>query len=61
MNNLLAKVVFGSRTRFFHKLHSLGEIIEDLQKETRAIVDGYFRGRLRVPGPGLAGTGSPWL
>lgn len=38
MSGLLAKVVFRSRTRFFHKLYSLGEIIEELQKEVRTIV-----------------------
>jgi hypothetical protein len=37
MSSLLAKVVFRARTRFFHKLHSLGEIIEELQAEARAI------------------------
>ncbi len=39
ISSLLAKFVFSGRTRFFHKLNSLEEIIEDLQKETRAIVD----------------------
>ena len=39
MNSLLAKVVFRGRTRFFHKLHALKEIIEELQKETRWIVE----------------------
>jgi hypothetical protein len=39
MDSLLAKVVFRGRTRFFHKLHALKEIIEELQKETRAIVE----------------------
>jgi hypothetical protein len=38
MDNLLAKVVFRGRTRFFHKLHALKEIIEELQKETHIIV-----------------------
>jgi hypothetical protein len=38
MSGLLAKAVFSSRTRFFHKLKSLEEIIEGLQKETRLIV-----------------------
>ena len=49
MNNLLAKVVFRERTRFFHKLYSLGEIIEDLQKEARAIVDGISEGASQFP------------
>ena len=31
-DNFLAKVLFGGRSRFFHKLHALGEIIEELQK-----------------------------
>jgi len=35
---MLAKVVFHQRTRFFHKLYSLNEIIEELQDEARAIV-----------------------
>src|ERR1700730_4346693 len=39
MDNLLAKVVFRGRMRFVHKLHALKEIIEELQKETRVIVD----------------------
>jgi len=38
MNSLLAKVVFRGRTRFFHKLDSLDEIIGELQKQARAIV-----------------------
>ena len=44
MSGLLAKVVFRGRTRFFHKLESLGEIIEDLQKQARAIVIGVADG-----------------
>jgi hypothetical protein len=39
MNNLLAKVLFRTRTRFFHKLESLGEIIQELQREVRELVD----------------------
>jgi hypothetical protein len=38
-SSLLAKVVFGSRMRFFHKLNALEEIIERLQEETRVIVE----------------------
>jgi hypothetical protein len=38
MDNLLAKIVFRGRTRFFHKLQALKEIIEELQKETAVIV-----------------------
>jgi hypothetical protein len=44
MDNLLAKVVFRERTRFFHKLNALKEIIEELQKETRVIVDDVAGG-----------------
>ncbi len=49
MNNLLARVVFRERTRFFHKLQSLGEIIEDLQKEARAILAGIADGASQFP------------
>jgi hypothetical protein len=49
MNNLLAKVVFRERTRFFHKLHSLGEIVGDLQMEARAILAGISKGASQVP------------
>jgi hypothetical protein len=38
MNNVLAKVLFRERTRFFHKLHCLGEIVEEVQKEAREIL-----------------------
>jgi hypothetical protein len=44
MNNLLAKVVFRQRTRFFHKLYSLAEIVEHSQKEVHAVVDGISEG-----------------
>ena len=49
MNNLLAKVVFRERTRFFHKLHSLGEIVEDLQKEASVIVADISDGAFEFP------------
>jgi hypothetical protein len=49
MDNLLAKVVFRGRTRFFHKLHALKEIIEELQKETRVIVDDVSDGEPVFP------------
>jgi hypothetical protein len=42
MNNVLAKVLFRERSRFFHKLDSLGEIIEDVRQEARKIVCGIF-------------------
>ena len=49
MDNVLAKVLFRERTRFFHKLHSLGEIIESLQKEARAILHDISEGVSQVP------------
>jgi hypothetical protein len=49
MNNLLARVVFRERTRFFHKLQSLDEIIEDLQREARAILAGIADGASEFP------------
>ena len=49
MNNLLAKVVFRERTRFFHKLYSLGEIVDDAQKEAGAILAAISQGSSQVP------------
>jgi hypothetical protein len=49
MDNLLAKVVFRGRTRFFHKLNALKEIIEELQRETRLIVEGVAEGAQVIP------------
>jgi hypothetical protein len=49
-DNLLARILFGGRTRFFHKLHALKEIIEELQKETRAIVQDVSGGAPVFPG-----------
>ncbi len=49
MNNLLAKVVFRERTRFFHKLYSLAEIIEDSQKEAQAILVDISEGASKLP------------
>lgn len=40
-NNLLAKVVFRQRTRFFHKLYALGEIVEELQKQMAEVVANF--------------------
>lgn len=37
-NSVLAKVVFGQRSRFFHKLYSIDEIVGGLQKEMHAVV-----------------------
>jgi hypothetical protein len=44
MDGLLATVVFHGRTRFFHKLHALKDIIEELQKETRIVVEDVIDG-----------------
>ena len=52
MNNLLAKVVFRGRTRFFHKLASLDEIIADSQREAHAIVDSIAEGASQFPDRG---------
>lgn len=49
MDSVLAKVLFRERTRFFHKLYSLGEIIEDLQKEVRAILADILAGTPGFP------------
>ena len=49
MNSLLAKVVFRERTRFFHKLYSLGEIVDDAQKEAGAILAAISQGSSQVP------------
>ena len=49
MSSMLSKIVFRERTRFFHKLESLGEIIEDLQKEVQTIVSELTDGVLVFP------------
>lgn len=49
MSGLLAKVVFSGRTRFFHKLNSIEEIVEELQKETRSIVNKVVEGNSMFP------------
>ncbi len=49
MDNVLAKVLFRERTRFFHKLHSLGEIVESLQKEARSLLSELSEGVSQVP------------
>jgi hypothetical protein len=40
VNGLLGKVLFRERTRFFHKLHSLGEIVEHVSQEARVTIEG---------------------
>ena len=49
MNNVLAKVLFRERTRFFHKLHSLGEIVDDAKKEAGTILDVIAKGDSVLP------------
>jgi hypothetical protein len=49
MDSVLAKVLFRERTRFFHKLSALGEIIEDVQKEVRAILAEISEGAYDFP------------
>lgn len=49
MNSLLAKVLFRGRTRFFHKLYSLAEIVEDSQKEALEIVGGISESASQFP------------
>jgi hypothetical protein len=49
MDGLLATVVFHGRTRFFHKLHALKDIIGELQKETRIIVEDVIDGAPAFP------------
>lgn len=44
MSNMLAKVLFHQRTRFFHKLYSLNEIIEELQDEAKLILSDMSEG-----------------
>ena len=50
MDGLLARVLFRERTRFFHKLQALGEIIDDLHTEARAILAGIAEGASELPG-----------
>jgi hypothetical protein len=37
-SNLLARIVFAQRSRFFHKLQSIDEIVGELQLEMRAVL-----------------------
>lgn len=43
-SSLLSKVLFAARSRFFHKLRALGEIIEDLQGLVHEIVEELSSG-----------------
>jgi hypothetical protein len=48
MDQMLAKVLFRERTRFFHKLYSLDEIVAELQKQASAQVGGMAAGDFSV-------------
>lgn len=48
-NSVLAKVVFRERTRFFHKLYSLEEMVDKLQKEASAIIASMSEGDSQFP------------
>jgi hypothetical protein len=50
MSSLLAKVLFTARSRFFHKLRALGEIVEDLQQEVHEIAGELSGGASSFPG-----------
>jgi hypothetical protein len=52
MNHMLAKVLFRERTRFFHKLYSLDEIVGELQRQASALVGGMAAGDFSVTGRG---------
>jgi hypothetical protein len=47
MNTLLAKVVFRERTRFFHKLECIDEIVHTLQTESDTVMFGMARSDIR--------------
>jgi hypothetical protein len=51
MNTVLAKVLFRERSRFFHKLSSLDEIIEVLRKEVRETLTEISAGTVKFPQP----------
>ncbi|MGH9679497.1 MAG: hypothetical protein ACRD4Y_06075, partial [Candidatus Acidiferrales bacterium] len=51
MSGLLSRVVFSGRTRFFHKLDSVMDIVEELRKEVREIVKNALGDRLERMGP----------
>jgi hypothetical protein len=48
-SSLLSKVLFAARSRFFHKLRALGEIIEDLQGQVHEIVEELSSGLSSFP------------
>jgi hypothetical protein len=49
-SSLLAKVLFAARSRFFHKLRALEEIVEDLQAEVHEIAGELSGGASAFPG-----------
>jgi hypothetical protein len=48
-SSLLSKVLFAARSRFFHKLRALGEIIEDSQGQVHEIVEELSGGLSSFP------------
>lgn len=50
-NNLLHKVLFSQRSRFFHKLRALADTVEDLWGEFRATSEEIADGAAAHPGP----------
>ena len=48
-DTFLAKILLGGRSRFFHKLQALREIIEELQDETHVIVRDVSDGAPMFP------------
>lgn len=44
MNHLLSIVIFQARTRFFHKLDALNEIVEELQKQAQSTAEEISEG-----------------
>ena len=51
-NNMLSRVLFGSRSRWFHKLQTLGEILADLKIEFRAVAADLSEGTSIEPAQG---------
>jgi len=49
-SSLLQKVLFSSRSKFFHKLHALIETVEDLQGEFRQVAEEIADGSSVHPG-----------
>jgi hypothetical protein len=48
-DTFLANILLGGRSRFFHKLQALNEIIEDLQGEAETVVHEVTEGAALLP------------